>query len=349
MRRLLIGGAAALLSACAPWTARRAEPPTVTPQQSGTAALLIAVSAVNDDVVWVAGANRTFLRTVNGGATWNAGQVPVPDAPNLQFRDVHAVDASTAYLLSIGNGRDSRIFKTTDAGATWRTQFVNSDSAAFYDCFDFWSPDSGLVVSDAARGDMIVRTTFDGGATWNLVPASALPRPIEGEGSFAASGTCIVTQRGGHAWIASNKGRVIHTPDYGRSWIAVRTPISVSDSVGVVSVAFRDPRNGVAFGGFGADAGDTLIAGTHDGGATWSVRSRPALRGGISGGAYVSVRRRALVAAGFTGAVYSPDEGASWVPLDTANYWGIGMSPSGRAGWITGRGGRIVRISFPPD
>jgi photosystem II stability/assembly factor-like uncharacterized protein len=346
MRRILIGAALPLLPACAALTVRRDGPPTLTPQGSGTTALLIAVSAASDEVVWVAGANRTVLRTLNGGATWTVRQVPVPDSPNLQFRDVHAVDANTAYLLSIGNGRDSRIFKTSDAGVTWRTQFVNGDSSAFYDCFDFWSPDSGVVVSDAARGEMIVRTTFDGGATWNPIPASALPRPIQGEGSFAASGTCLLTQHGGHAWIASNKGRVIHTPDYGHSWTAVRTPISVSDSVGVVSVAFRDARNGVAFGGFGAAPGDTLIAVTNDGGATWTVRPRPTMGGGVSGGAYVSARSRAIVAAGFTGAAFSPDEGRTWVPLDSANYWGIGFAPSGRVGWITGRGGRIVRLAF---
>lgn len=344
--RLIQALALAMLAACAARVVGHDQPPVLTPQVSGTQALLIAVSAVNDDVVWVAGANRTFLRTVNGGATWTVGQVSVPDAPALQFRDVHGVDAGTAYLLSIGNGRDSRIFKTTDAGATWQTQFVNADSSAFYDCFDFWSPDSGVVVSDAVRGEMIVRTTVNGGATWSQVPAAALPRALDGEGSFAASGTCIVAGKGGHAWIASNKGRVIHTPDYGRSWMAARAPISVSDSVGVVSVAFRDARNGVAFGGFGAAPRDTLIAVTSDGGATWSVRPRPAMRGGVSGGAYVSSRSRAVIAAGFTGAAYSRDEGQTWVPLDTSNYWGIGMAPSGRVGWITGRGGRIVRLSF---
>ena len=335
-----------ILTACATPGGAPATPPTLTPQQSGTTALLIAVSAVDEEVAWIAGANRTFVRTVDGGSTWTVGQVPVPDAPSLQFRDVHAVDAGTAYLLSIGNGRDSRIFKTTNAGASWETQFVNTDTSAFYDCFDFWSPDSGIVVSDAVRGRMTVRATTDGGATWKQIPPDALPRALDGEGSFAASGTCIVTRPGGHAWIASNKGRVIHTPDYGRTWSAVRAPISVSDSVGVVSVAFRDARNGVAFGGFGAAARDTLIAVTSDGGATWSPRPRPAMRGGVSGGVYMGARSRALLAAGFTGAAFSPDEGATWIPLDTATYWGVGVSPGGRVGWLAGRGGRIVKASL---
>lgn len=336
----------ALATGCAVRGARHEQPPTLTPQLSGTTALLIAVSVANDSVAWVAGADRTFLRTVNGGATWMVGQVPVADAPELQFRDVHAVDANTAYLLSIGNGRDSRIFKTTNAGASWRTQFVNTDSAAFYDCFDFWSPDSGVVTSDAVHGELVVRVTTNGGASWDRVPASALPHAIEGEGSFAASGTCVVARAGGHAWIGTTKGRVLHTSNHGQTWTAARVPLTVSDSVGVVSVAFRDARHGVAFGGFGGAPTDSLLAVTSDGGATWDLRARPSLRGGVSGGAYLGASQ-AIVVGGFTGAAYSPDEGTTWVPLDTANYWGIGIAPSGRVGWLTGRGGRIVRLSQP--
>ncbi len=102
-----------------------------TPQTSNTNALLIAVSAVNDRLVWVSGAQGTYLRTTDGGATWRAARVPGADS--LQFRDVHAVDANTAYLLSIGNGNQSRIYKTTDAGANWTLQYTNPDSAGFYD------------------------------------------------------------------------------------------------------------------------------------------------------------------------------------------------------------------------
>ena len=52
-------------------------------------------------------------------------------AESLEFRDVHAVDAATAYLLSIGSGEQSRIYKTTDAGLTWVLQFTNPEHAGF--------------------------------------------------------------------------------------------------------------------------------------------------------------------------------------------------------------------------
>ena len=67
----------------------------------------------------------------------------MPDAGALQFRDVHAIDAETAYLLSMGEGEQSRIYKTTDSGLTWTLQFTNPESEGFFDCMDFWDGERG--------------------------------------------------------------------------------------------------------------------------------------------------------------------------------------------------------------
>lgn len=318
-----------------------------TPQSSGTTALLIAVSPVDERVVWVSGTQGTYLRTTNGGATWTAGRVPGADS--LQFRDVHAVDASTAYLLSIGNGDQSRIYKTTDAGAHWTLQFTNPDSAGFYDCMDFWDAKRGIVVGDALGTDLAILTTRDGGAHWTRVPPGTLPRAQPNEGSFAASGTCLVTRPGGHAWIvASNPehGRVLHTADYGRTWASAILPITTRAGAGPQSIAFRTDRNGVALGGGNAaQAGDFFAATTNDGGRTWVRHPGPKLRTGVWGGVYVpGATRPTVVAVGPTGSAWSRDDGATWVPLDTLNYWSVGFA-SGRAGWAVGTQGRITKFS----
>src|SRR6202453_4016659 len=92
--------------------------PTITPQVSGTTQLLIAVSPVNENVVWAAGTGGTYVVTTNGGKTWKSGVVPGAD--QLQFRDVQGVSDKIAYLLSIGNDPDNfQIYKTEDGGATW--------------------------------------------------------------------------------------------------------------------------------------------------------------------------------------------------------------------------------------
>jgi photosystem II stability/assembly factor-like uncharacterized protein len=76
--------------------------------------------AVGPNVAWVSGTKGTFARTTDGGKTWAVGTVP--DAANLDFRDVAAFSEDTAYRLSAGPGEESRIYKTTDGGKTWKLQ-----------------------------------------------------------------------------------------------------------------------------------------------------------------------------------------------------------------------------------
>jgi photosystem II stability/assembly factor-like uncharacterized protein len=350
---LTIGGLAASLvltySCVRPATQESPSPAQITraDQTSGTSALLIAVSPVNDRVVWVSGSQGTWLRTIDGGATWQSGRVAGADS--LQFRDVHGVDASTAYLLSIGNGSQSRIYKTSDAGQHWTLQFTNRDSAGFYDCMDFWDANRGIVIGDALGAEIAMLTTTDGGAHWDRVPTASLPRAQPNEGSFAASGTCLVARPGGRAWIvASNAdhGRVLRTVDYGRTWAVDTLPITTRSGSGPQSIGFRDDRNGFALGGGNAaQATDVLTATTSDGGRTWTPRSRPPLQPGVWGGVYVPGAARAtIVAVGPAGAVYSRDDGASWTPIDAFNYWSVGFA-SPRAGWAVGTRGRITKLS----
>src|SRR5258708_11559215 len=89
--------------------------PKLTPQNSGTTQGLIAVSPVNERVVWASGRAGTFVKTTNGGKIWTAGVVPGAEA--LQFRDVQGVSDKIAYLMAIGdNPTDFRIYKTVDGG-----------------------------------------------------------------------------------------------------------------------------------------------------------------------------------------------------------------------------------------
>ena len=339
----------ALLTAC---TSNDAHAPASaaikrTEQTSGTTALLISVSAVNDSVVWASGAQGTYVRTLDGGATWHAGHVPGADS--LQFRDVHAVDADTAYLLSIGSGPSSRIYKTTDGGGHWALQFTNTDPHAFYDCMDFWDASHGIVVSDAVDGQVVIMTTTDGGAHWTRIPASDLPPAQAGEGSFAASGTCLVTAPGGHAWIAASNphvSRVLHTADFGRTWTVDTLPLTTRDGSGVQSVSFHSASDGMAFGGGNsATPGDTIVATTHDGGRTWTSAGRPPFATGIWGGVFVPAAEAPVaVAVGPRGSAYSRDEGATWTVIDTLNYWGVGFASPG-AGWAVGQKGRITKLA----
>ena len=309
--------------------------PELTDQASGTTQLLIGLAVVDERVVWVSGTGGTFLRTTDGGATWHAGHVPGADT--LQFRDVYAVDSSTAWLLSIGNGTLSRIYRTLDGGRTWALQFTNDQPKAFYDCLDFWDPRRGLAISDAVDGRTVVLATDDGGDHWTRVPPERLPPAVAGEGSFAASGTCVVTRAGGEAWIAvgTPTSLLLHTRDYGATWTADTVPIS-----GVTSVSFRDRADGIV-AGFDSTV---AAAATHDGGRTWARGGPPPFRAGVYGAAYVpGAPRPTVVAVGPGGSAYSQDDGATWTPIDGNAYWSVAFA-SPRAGWMVGPHGRITKL-----
>ncbi|PYT10261.1 MAG: hypothetical protein DMF60_00685 [Acidobacteria bacterium] len=68
------------------------------PQHSATTARFRGVSAASGVVAWASGSGGTYARTTDGGATWRAAVVP--GASQLDFRDVQAIDANTAYLLN---------------------------------------------------------------------------------------------------------------------------------------------------------------------------------------------------------------------------------------------------------
>src|SRR6476659_2122525 len=107
------------IAACAGGTTATPAPANITAveQNSGTTSLLIGLSPVNEKVVWASGVRGTWVRTIDGGATWTHGVVPGGEF--LQFRDVHALDANTAWLMSAGTSDSARIYVTHDGGTSW--------------------------------------------------------------------------------------------------------------------------------------------------------------------------------------------------------------------------------------
>ncbi len=313
---------------------------------SGTTQRLQAVSAVSSRVVWVSGTGGTFAVTDDGGASWRAGVVAGADS--LEFRDVHGVDARTAYLLSSGNGTNSRIYKTVDGGLNWQIQFINRDQNAFYDCFAFWDAHSGIAWSDNVGGQFPLLTTADGGAIWNF---GQVEGATEGEGAFAASGTCVVTRGSREVFVATGAGkeaRIFSSADRGATWRSVTTPIVQGTSTtGHASVAFRNDRIGIAAGGDISkydDWNDNVVR-TVDGGNVWTLGGRPSFSGPVFAAVYVPGTNGTVVAVGPKGASWSPDDGQEWQPIDTLSYWSAAFA--GRtAGWLVGPAGRITKVSF---
>jgi photosystem II stability/assembly factor-like uncharacterized protein len=317
-----------------------------TPQASGVTARLRGVSAISDRVAWASGTNGTVLRTADGGTAWQP--LSIPSSEKLDFRDIDAIDERTAYALSIGPGEASRIYKTSDAGATWTEQFVNRDPKAFFDAMAFWDANRGVAFSDSVDGQFVILTTIDGGRNWSRVPPASLPPALDNEGAFAASGTNVAVVAPNHVWIgtgAAAQSRVLRSSDGGRTWQVATTPLASGPSRGIFSIAFGDARHGIIVGGDYQKESEAVdnVAVTTDGGATWTAVK--GLSGFRSVVAFVPKAPHTVVAIGPSGSDYSTDNGRTWTALAGAGFHAFSFAPSGALGWGVGEKGAIGKLS----
>jgi len=321
--------------------------PRWTVQTSGITHRLRGVSAVSEQVAWASGAGSTVLRTTDGGLTWQKLNVTTE---TLDFRDIDAIDAQTAYAMSIGNGPASRIYKTIDAGKTWTLQFKNDDEKAFLDAMSFWDANHGIAFGDSVDKQFYILTTSDGGHTWSRVPPANLPPAQGNEGAFAASGTNIAVFGKSQAWIgtgAATKSRVLRTSDGGRTWQVAGTPLASGPSTGIFSIAFRDAKHGVIVGGDYTKEQDAVdnLALTSDGGVTWTLVK--GLSGFRSVVAYVpGMKTPALIALGPSGGDYSLDDGRTWKPIDGPGFDTFSFARGKQIGWAAGAQGKIGKLTF---
>ena len=184
------------------------------------------------------------------------------------------------------------------------------------------------------------------------IPPDLLPPALEGEGGFAASGSCVDTGEPGRAWIVTGNGpeaRLLRTGDGGESWSAGPLPLAEGVGRGATTVGFRPDGLGFALGGdLDPEGAGGRVALSADRGATWSVVGDLVLDGAVYGAAWVPDRDPAtVVAVGPGGLDFSVDGGMRWFSADTAAYWAVGFSSPDR-GWAVGPGGRVTRITVRP-
>lgn len=320
--------------------------PSLDMQESGTDQLLIGLYALSDRIVWAAGVGGVYAWTDDGGAAWRSGAVPGADS--LQFRDAYAASLDEAYLLSIGPGSDSRIYRTVDRGASWEMLFRNDMEEAFFDCFDFREDGSGFAFSDAVDGTFPILYA-EAGDDWRMLSLEALPSAQPGEGGFAASGTCLIVLDDQTVLAGTGNAptpRVLRKEPGKDAWTSSDVPLPGGEAAGVITLAFRDAQHGAALGGdlTAPDSMQQNVAVTEDGGVTWRSASSTGFPGAVYGATYVP--GGVLVAAGPGGAAFSTDDAQTWSPLDSLAWWSVDAAGPD-AVWMAGPEGRIARVAFP--
>jgi photosystem II stability/assembly factor-like uncharacterized protein len=314
-------------------------------QTSNTTENLRGLSVPTREVAWASGSQGTYLRTTNRGATWIPAQVP--GAESLDFRNVAAFSARVAYLLSAGPGEQSRIYKTSDGGQHWKLQFTNHDPQGFLDCMAFWDAKHGIVLGDPVAGKFTLLATADGGAHWT--PLSTAPAALQGEGAFAASGTCIATVKKNDVWFVSGGAAagVFHSSDRGKTWISCELPLPHANaSSGAFSVAFTDRSHGAVAGGDykSPESGPTTLAVTSDGGKTWQAAPLQPQKYFSAIALFGGAKDSRASAVGTAGAFFTNNvKAGTWTTTWPLNLNSAAFDPEGDA-FAVGPKGMIVRF-----
>jgi len=302
------------------------------------------VSAVSGLAVWASGSKGTFLRTVDGGVTWQAAVVP--EASELDFRSVRALDNRTAWLMSSGPGAQSRIYKTSDSGTHWSLLYTNPDATGFLDGLAFWDEQHGIALGDPVGGQFVVLTTADAGKTWQR---RKLPPALPNEGAFAASNSCLFVRGERDVWFGTGgaaEARVFQSGDGGQNWEVISTPLRHDGAgAGIFSLAFSDAHHGVAVGGDYSKSKDAAanFAFTTDGGRKWLApeSGRP---GGFRSAAVFLPKHKIWIAVGTSGSDVSED-GKSWKTLASGSYNALAAATDDSV-WAVGDGGRVGRLDL---
>ncbi len=289
-------------------------------------------------VVWVSGTRGTILRGAEGAPFKSFS---IDGAGDLDFRDIEGFGDTIAYVMSSGDGEQSRIYKTDDSGKSWKLQYSDKRAGFFLDSLACDSAKHCYALSDPVEGKFLVLATEDG-EHWTELPRHKMPAALPKEGAFAASGTSIALCEGGiYFGTGGPEARVWRSTDHGQSWTVVESPlVSGNASSGVFSIACHG-HSMIAVGGDYRDPDNArrVAAYSNDAGTTWHLSEQQP--GGYRS-AVAFLTDRELVAVGTNGTDISHDAGAHWERIDSLNL--NALSFSGSEGSAAGPKGVIARF-----
>ena len=241
---------------------------------------LYSISGISSTTAIVGDGSGNIWRTIDGGTSWT--KVSTNSGSFIDVVDF--VDENLAYAVGDPTSSVWRLMKSTDGGATWAlaTSLAAASGEAGWNCsYDRigtsvwfgtnktkiyksstglegpWTSGTtgtsantyGIAFSDANNGIAVVNDgtstggkmmkTNNGGTTWSLINF-----PVTGTANLAdfIDGTPYV-------WVGTFANGILHSTDYGTTWIADRLPTSVS-GVNAIKV-YKDAVNGIAVGAAG--------------------------------------------------------------------------------------------------
>lgn len=300
------------------------------------------LSPLTSEIIWASGSKGTWLLTLDGGKSWSTGIIDGLDS--VDFRDIEGLSASTAVAVSAG--QPAVIYKTTDSGKTWQKKYQGPDEA-FLDGISFYKNRKGYAIGDPVDGKWMVLETIDGGESWTWLESS--PSAESGEGSFAASGSTILTDSE-FIWFSSggSKSKIYRSNDGGHRWEIKETPIIQGEpSQGIFSLSKLDNNNLIAVGGdyLKPDLSQKNVIYSPELGNSWEILVGNLPNGFRSGVAYFP-RHHWVIAVGTNGSDYSKDGGINWEKFSDEGFHAVSIDKSQGSIWASGAGGKIARLTY---
>lgn len=297
------------------------------------------LSPITEEIVWASGSQGTWLRTLDGGKTWQSGVIDGLDS--VDFRDIEGLDAKTA--IAVSAGQPAVIYKTLDGGQTW-TKKYQGPGTAFLDGLSI-NHSHVYAVGDVVDGRWMVLESRDFGETWAWMELA--PDGPDGGGSFAASGSTIIAE-GDNIWFvaAGTHSKVYWSNNAGFHWESFNIPmLQGTDSQGAFSIDKIDQSTLVGVGGDFSQpdlaTGNAMIS--IDSGRTWSLPKGNSPSGYRSGVLYFP-RYHWLVAVGPNGSDFSKDVGENWTRFSDEGFHAVKMDHTKASVWASGSNGRIARL-----
>ena len=297
-------------------------------------ASLRGLSPVSAQVCWASGSAGTWLKTTDGGLTWEHGAVAGLDT--VDFRSIQAFDENTAVVASAG--QPALIFRTSDGGKSWQKVHEEHAIEAFFDGVSFFDKKNGYAIGDPVGGKWMILETKDGGLTWNYLPT--LPDAEVGEAAFAASASSLIATKKGLVFGTGGSVSNLHFYQFGsQTWTKAKTPmLQGAPSQGIFAIAKTDAGL-VLVGGDYTELDDRdKHAVIYSSGSFDSATTTPL--GYRSGIAYWK-KKNLTVAVGPSGSDFSTDGGRNWQNFSATGYHAVKFSEAQDAIWASGSGGRI--------
>jgi len=309
---------------------------------SGTSTSIRGLSVVSDQVIWASGSKGTIGRSTDGGQTWKWSVVK--GFETKEFRDIEAFDAQTAVILSIES--PAYILKTTNGGETWRIVYENPAKGMFLDAMEFWNEKAGIVIGDPIDGKFFIARTFDGGQSWQELPADKRPLADSGEACFAASGTNIrVLDRDEAVFVSGG----LRSRLFSRNPPSLLPVLQGKETTGANSISILDNfkikggRYMIVVGGdFDKPAAvEKNCFYSTNRGKTWSAPETPP-HGYRSCVEYIS--RDIAVTCGLNGVDYTTDGGRNWTWISQEGFHVCRKAKTGSAVFFAGNNGKIGKL-----